>query len=455
MPSDPSYFPPTTFVDNYQPLQSGQPFANTTLAWRVNQRTGALLATVNHNGVNYGNDFTYVGSPVGTIHGIAYFNQTGAQGWGFRMSDGVFANGGEGSSDFQMGIAGFDDTRGEGNTSASVAYFPYQQGWTGAWVNNGAEDGEATFAASSPGLATSSVNWLNGVATVELPNVNSATDGMLFVAPTHDNNLTNIAAARPVTGGWNVAVREDDNDDFSGQTIVDGTQNSFQFLYVPYTANNLIGGHVNGTNGTLINSAGNMGFDITRTGAGQYSLSINGPGPSKLGENDGMLILSVAGALPNSDTLPDRKFMSYQYDPGSGDFIIQARELTATNDTANSQNQFGNVLSLRDVNFYFAWVSFTNPLSLGIAGDYNNNGAVDAADYVLWRDNLNTNTTLPNDMTPGTVQQVDFDVWRANFGRGSSAVGASVAQGVPEPATLLICSIVCGVILAARNRVVR
>jgi hypothetical protein len=390
---------------------------------------------------------------VGTIHGIAYFNQTGAQGWGFRMSDGVFANGGEGSSDLQMGIAGFEDEKGEGPTNTAVAYFPYQQGWIGAWVNNGPGDGEATFESSSTGLSPSTVNWFNGAATVQLPNVNSAVDGMLFVAPSDDDNVTNIAAARPVNGGWSVAVREDHSADFSGQTLVDGTQNSFQFLYVPYTATGLIGAHVNGTNGEIIRSAGDMFFDITRTGAGRYSLSVNGPGPTKRGENDGMLILSVAGALPNSDTLPDRKFMSYEYDEGSGDFIIQSRELTATNDPANSENQFGDVLSLRDVDFYFAWVSFTNPLALGVAGDYNANGTVDAADYVLWRDNLNASVMLPNDTTPGLVQQDDFIVWRANFGRSSGAgAGADIAsRGVPEPASLLLSAIVLLFLTGARD----
>ena len=32
-----------------------------------------------------------------------------------------------------------------------------------------------------------------------------------------------------------------------------------------------------------------------------------------------------------------------------------------------------------------------------LAGDYNNNDIVDAADYVVWRNNENTNNTLPND----------------------------------------------------------
>ena len=38
-----------------------------------------------------------------------------------------------------------------------------------------------------------------------------------------------------------------------------------------------------------------------------------------------------------------------------------------------------------------------------LPGDYNQNGVVDAADYVLWRKNNNTAITLPNDSTPGTA----------------------------------------------------
>jgi hypothetical protein len=69
----------------------------------------------------------------------------------------------------------------------------------------------------------------------------------------------------------------------------------------------------------------------------------------------------------------------------------------------------------------------------GVNGDYNNNGVVDAADYVLWRKHLNTPTTLPNDSTPG-VALGDYTVWRTNFGRTASGSGASLSA-VPEPAT--------------------
>jgi hypothetical protein len=75
----------------------------------------------------------------------------------------------------------------------------------------------------------------------------------------------------------------------------------------------------------------------------------------------------------------------------------------------------------------------------GVIGDYNNNGTVDAADYVVWRDNLNSTTTLPNDSTPGTVNQADYDAWRANFGR-SVGGGAQIASSasVPEPSAALV-----------------
>ena len=85
-PNDSSYFPPNAFVENYQPNQ-GQPFANSTLAWRVNQQTGALFASTRHNGVNQADTFN--AAPVGIKHGVSYFNSNFGQGWGYRMNDGV------------------------------------------------------------------------------------------------------------------------------------------------------------------------------------------------------------------------------------------------------------------------------------------------------------------------------------------------------------------------------
>jgi hypothetical protein len=69
-----------------------------------------------------------------------------------------------------------------------------------------------------------------------------------------------------------------------------------------------------------------------------------------------------------------------------------------------------------------------------LAGDYNGNGIVDAADYTVWRDHLGQSVTLPNDTTPGSVIQADYDVWKANFGNHSGS-GSGASAAVPEPAT--------------------
>jgi hypothetical protein len=75
-----------------------------------------------------------------------------------------------------------------------------------------------------------------------------------------------------------------------------------------------------------------------------------------------------------------------------------------------------------------------------VQGDYNDNGIVDAADYVVWRDRLGQNVTIPNDATPGAVTQEDYDVWRRNFGAGQ--IGSAAA--VPEPAMLTLCFLAVG-----------
>ncbi len=80
--------------------------------------------------------------------------------------------------------------------------------------------------------------------------------------------------------------------------------------------------------------------------------------------------------------------------------------------------------------------------SLGVSGDFNDDGIVDAADYTVWRDHLNQSVTLPNDPTPGTVTESDYDVWRNHYGEtSSSGNGAAASSGllvVPEAVSWLL-----------------
>ena len=60
-----------------------------------------------------------------------------------------------------------------------------------------------------------------------------------------------------------------------------------------------------------------------------------------------------------------------------------------------------------------------------LPGDFNNDGIVDAADYVVWR------------KTGGT--QAGFNTWRANFGATTAGAAASAqSPTVPEPTALIL-----------------
>jgi hypothetical protein len=404
------------------------------------------------------------GNPLGTVHGIAYFAQSNALGWGYRMVDGVFANGQEGSVDLVMGVAGFDNNLGESVFNVSTAYFPYEQGWTGAWVNAAPASfpgTPGTFACSSPdldGLAASTVSWTSNVATVTLPGVDSATDGMLFVAPTHSGDRTNTAAAFPVAGGWKVTVREDDEPDnllFTGNSILGSPDNGFQFLYVPYEAPNLVGGHVQGTTGALLHESGGQSFDLVRTAAGQYEVTVyDSDGVTKLNENDGMLIMSVAGALGGlNPNLADRAFLSYEYSAVQQAFVIESLELTgALQPMPVSENLFGDVLTPTDADFYFAWIDFDGARTLGppveIPGDFNHDQSVDGEDLSVWSGGFSSGPAGDAD-GDGDADGNDLLIWQRNVGSGTSASHIGVA--VPEPTSALLATLLASSAFSGRH----
>jgi PEP-CTERM motif len=79
-----------------------------------------------------------------------------------------------------------------------------------------------------------------------------------------------------------------------------------------------------------------------------------------------------------------------------------------------------------------------SPAATVLAGDYNNNGKVDAADYPLWRKNNGTSNSLgPNDPLGPPITLAQYTQWRTNFGKPATGSGVNVSS-VPEPSTILL-----------------
>jgi len=67
--------------------------------------------------------------------------------------------------------------------------------------------------------------------------------------------------------------------------------------------------------------------------------------------------------------------------------------------------------------------------------DYNDNGAVDAADYVIWRKTLNQSGAglAADGNNDGIVDQDDYDLWRIHFGKTAGAGANLSTSTIPEP----------------------
>jgi hypothetical protein len=93
--------------------------------------------------------------------------------------------------------------------------------------------------------------------------------------------------------------------------------------------------------------------------------------------------------------------------------------------------------------------------SVPLMGDYNNNGVVDAADHVVWRNAIGqSGTNLSADGNgDGLVNQADYNIWRAQFGRTSASSAAPTASNaIPEPATICLMCLAALAPLIARRR---
>jgi hypothetical protein len=179
----------------------------------------------------------------------------------------------------------------------------------------------------------------------------------------------------------------------------------------------------NGDNWTLTDSMGliDTGVDASETTSGaqfKFSLTSTSTYQFELTRiSDGHLYFTGTGSLAASSAGPIDSLEITMFGNGSGN----GRNGPAAQSTGEREFFFKNIRIESEVT--------------SLLGDYNRNGRVDAADYVVWRKN------------DGSPQ--GYNEWRTNFGRTTGAGSQSDAI-VPEPTNWIL--LLPLAILASRNR---
>jgi hypothetical protein len=91
-----------------------------------------------------------------------------------------------------------------------------------------------------------------------------------------------------------------------------------------------------------------------------------------------------------------------------------------------------------------------------LQGDYNGDGTVDAADYTVWRDTLNSSDDLRADGNDnGTVDGADYGIWKTHFGESANVGLSATSAAVPEPASGALLLLTMATLSTACRRLAR
>ncbi|QDV72108.1 dockerin type I domain-containing protein [Botrimarina mediterranea] len=185
-------------------------------------------------------------------------------------------------------------------------------------------------------------------------------------------------------------------------------------------------------------------------------------------EIEAYIISSAAGSLdPSWNGLRDT-VANWEQNVGTANALAEVSRLDTSSSpgaplapltiAAGASYDLGSAYTvggLRDLDFSFLLTSDTagdgfagEVRYVGLHGDYNGDGSVNAADYTVWRDTLDSTSDLRADGNgDGVIDQADYGVWTANYGASS---GSSFAVATPEPTTMT--SLAVGLALAGLGK---
>ncbi|HJQ80788.1 MAG TPA: hypothetical protein VJ828_12570, partial [Lacipirellulaceae bacterium] len=268
-----------------------------------------------------------------------------------------------------------------------------------------------------------------------------------------------------------------------------------------FSGGDIKGSSVGGSGGLVLAGTGPVTIDSNYTAAGPIISNKSGTGTAtfngiitaatSLTVDGGAVTLAGANTYPGDNTVnggsltvsgPAATFGGGDVTVNAGSAAISAGVLDAIADTATLTLAGGGTANMADVGFislgdgiderigslvlgtstftsgtfgatgsgatnifdeYFLGGGLITVGGAGLAGDYNNDGKVDAADYVVWRKNPAAHGGDP----------AGYNTWRTNFGAMSGGGSSSAPGAVPEPAcfTLLFVGL-SGIWIRRRHR---
>jgi autotransporter-associated beta strand protein len=193
---------------------------------------------------------------------------------------------------------------------------------------------------------------------------------------------------------------------------------------------------------------------VTKTGDGKWIVTGNNTYTGETVVDDGILSITNAflanesAVRVNGEGVLDLDF--------SGIDVIGGLFLGGIAKATGTWGAVGNTNAMFQSSFFTgAGLLEVTAAPVPVPGDYNENGIVDAADFVLWRKSVGPGS-LPNEggISPGVVDDADYNFWRSRFGATDGAGAALGSSAVPEPASALLAVVALGLAgVAGRRRV--
>jgi hypothetical protein len=216
-----------------------------------------------------------------------------------------------------------------------------------------------------------------------------------------------------------------------------------------------------------INDAGAVVFKVDLASGDEAILIGDGSGTTQLANAIGFQGFESFGDAPGINNRGDVAFLATGLDNNSGMGIFTGDDLLADKVVRTGDLLFGSIVTSLEmfhglneagqIAFQYGLADGRTGIAIAtpaIPGDYNRDAVVNAADYVLWRNwrgRGGAGLAADGDGN-GTVDQADYDLWLANFGRTSvgSSMGASSAS-VPEPSVVVLLAVAICLVILPRN----